>query len=46
MQKEMDAGSWRGKAKTDTDGKVSYKPNVTAEYKEDTMRTTGTHVTH
>ena len=39
MQKEMEAGSWRGKAKTDQAGRVI--PNVLAQYKEDTMRTTG-----
>lgn len=39
MQKEMEAGSWRGKAKTDATGRVI--PNVLAQYKEDTMRTTG-----
>lgn len=40
MQKEMEAGSWRGKAKADGQpGRVI--PNVLAQYKEDTMRTTG-----
>ena len=41
MQKEMEAGSWRGKAKDGSDTNPSYKPNVTAQYVEDTMRTTG-----
>ena len=41
MQREMDAGSWRGKAKNEDGGKTNYKPNVTAQYREDTMRTTG-----
>ena len=39
MQIEMEAGSWRGKAKTDEAGRVI--PNVLAQYKEDAMRTTG-----
>ena len=39
MQKEMEAGSWRGKAKTDETGRVI--PNVLAQYREDKMRTTG-----
>lgn len=42
MQKEMEAGSWRGKAKED--GQTArVVPNVLAQYKEDTMRTTGRH---
>ena len=41
MLKEMEAGSWRGKAKGESEGKPSQKPNVTAQYIEDTMRTTG-----
>ena len=40
MQKEMEAGSWRGKAKADGQA-ARIVPNVLAQYKEDTMRTTG-----
>lgn len=40
MQKEMEAGSWRGKAK-DGSQAARVTPNVLAQYREDTMRTTG-----
>jgi len=43
MQKEMEAGSWRGKAKDDSANSARVKPNVLAQYREDTMQTTGTH---
>ena len=41
MEKEMEAGSWRGKAKEDPKGGGRAAPNVLAQYREDTMRTTG-----
>jgi len=50
MQKEMEAGQWRGqdKQKLADDqaaqqgaNKVAPKPYMSAQYKEDTMRTTG-----
>ena len=41
MEKEMEAGSWRGKAKEDPKGGARAAPNVLAQYREDTMRTTG-----
>ena len=44
MQKEMEAGSWRGKAKEGDNESGAFKPDVLAQYREDTMRTTGADV--
>ena len=47
MRKELEAGTWRGQAKDAPDGKPGAKkpvpaPYMSAQYKEDSMRTTGT----
>ena len=46
MRKELEAGTWRGQAKDVPDGKPGAKkpvpaPYMSAQYKEDSMRTTG-----
>ena len=46
MRKELEAGTWRGQAKDAPDGKSGAKkpvpaPYMSAQYKEDSMRTTG-----
>ena len=50
MRKEMEAGQWRGmdkqkaaeeQASQQGSAKVAPKPYMSAQYKEDTMRTTG-----
>lgn len=52
MRKEMEAGTWRGQDKEALDaGKATAqgqkpvpKPYMTAQYREDSMRTTGAHL--